>query len=51
MSELNVYAKVFGVEMELMGWNCRMDFNAYQSFYKKHYSEFASKNLVEIVEK
>lgn len=51
MSELNVYAKVFGVEMELMGWDCQMDFNAYQSFYKNHYSEFASKNLVEIVEK
>lgn len=48
MSELNVYARVFGVEMELMGWNCHMDFNAYQSFYRDHYSEFASKNLLEL---
>ncbi len=50
MNELDVYAKVFGVEMELMGWNCRMDFNAYQSFYRDYYSEFAAKNLVPISE-
>lgn len=48
MNELNVYAKVFGVEMELMGWDCRLDFNAYQSFYRNYYSEFAAKNLVEM---
>lgn len=48
MNELNVYAKVFGVEMELVGWECRLDFNAYQSFYRNYYGEFAAKNLVEM---
>lgn len=48
MNELNVYAKVFGIEMELMGWGCHLDFNAYQAFYRDHYSEFAAKNLVEL---
>lgn len=48
MNELNVHAKVFGVDMELMGWNCRLDFNAYQSFYRDYYSELAAKNIAEI---
>lgn len=49
MNELNVYAKVFGVDMELMGWDCRLDFNAYRSFYRDYYSEFAAKNIAEII--
>lgn len=48
MNELDVCAKVFGVEMELMGWDCHLDFNAYQSFYRDYYSDFAAKNLIEI---
>ena len=48
MSELDVTAKVFGVEMELMGWDCRFDFDAYQSFYRDYYSAFAARNLVPI---
>ena len=48
MSELDVAAKVFGVEMELMGWDCRFDFDAYQSFYRDYYSAFAARNLVPI---
>lgn len=48
MNELNVCANVFGVEMELMGKDCHLDFNAYQSFYRDNYSEFAAKNLVPI---
>ncbi len=48
MTELDVTAKVFGVEMELMGWDCHLDFDAYQSFYRNYYSEFAAKNLVEL---
>ena len=50
MNELNVTAKVFGVEMELIGWDCHLDFDAYQSFYRDYYSEFAAKNLVELPE-
>lgn len=48
MNELNVYACVFGVDMELMGWNCSLDFDGYRSFYREHYNEFASKHIVPI---
>ena len=48
MKELDVAAKVFGVEMELMGWDCRLDFKAYQSFYRDYYGEFAAKGLAEL---
>lgn len=47
MEELNVTARVFGVEMELLGWNCRLDFAGYRSFYRKNYSEFAARNIKE----
>lgn len=46
MSELSVAAKVFGVDMELMGWGCQLDFQQYQAFYREHYNEFAAKNLL-----
>lgn len=45
MKELNVSARVFGVEMELLGWDCTMNFEDYRSFYREHYSEFAASNL------
>lgn len=47
MKELNVYAKVFGVEMELMGWDCELNFDEYRSFYSDYYSKFAAKNITE----
>lgn len=50
MCELNVCACVFGVDMELIGWDCRLDFSGYQDFYRDNYSEFAAKNLVPISE-
>ena len=45
MKELNVSARVFGVEMELLGWNCELDFNDYRLFYRDNYSEFAAGNI------
>ena len=48
MNELNVTAKVFDVEMKLMGCDCALDFDACQSFYRDYYSAFAARNLVPI---
>lgn len=45
MEELGVLADVFGVQMELLGWNCRLDFDGYQAFYREHYSSWAAEHL------
>lgn len=45
MIPLGVSADVFGVSMELLGWNCRMDFEGYQSFYRDHYSPWAAEHI------
>ena len=46
MTELNVAARVFGVEMELLGWNCTLDFDEYRRFYRDNYSEYAARNIL-----
>ena len=48
MKELNVSARVFGVDMELLGWDCPMDFEEYRQFYRDNYSEFAAKNILPV---
>jgi len=45
MSELNVSACVFGVDMELLGWDCTMNFEEYRSFYRDNYGEFAADHI------
>lgn len=45
MTPMHVSARVFGVEMDLLGYDCRLDFAQYQSFYRTHYSEFAAQNI------
>ncbi|MBE6570379.1 MAG: GNAT family N-acetyltransferase [Ruminococcaceae bacterium] len=45
MQEMHVFARVFGVEMELLGWNCTMDFEEYRAFYRDSYSEFAANHI------
>ena len=45
MKELGVLADVFGVRMELLGWDCKLDFNGYQTFYREHYSAWAAEHL------
>ena len=53
MKELGVLADVFGVRMELLGWDCELDFEGYQAFYRDHYSPWAAEHLeyVEFPEK
>lgn len=45
MQEMKVFARVFGVEMELLGWDCTMDFDEYRSFYREHYGAFAADHI------
>jgi len=45
MRDLHVSARVFGVEMELLGWECTMDFEAYRAFYRDNYGEFAAGHI------
>lgn len=45
MVPMGVCAMVFGVPMELLGWNCTLDFPGYQSFYRDHYSPWAAEHI------
>lgn len=47
MVDLHVEANVFGVNMELLGSRCKMDFKKYHTFYRDHYGEWAAKNIKE----
>lgn len=41
-------AEVFGVPMELLGLRCCVDFAAYQTFYRAHYSAWAAEHIRKI---
>lgn len=45
MEELHVEARVFGVNMELLGSRCSLDFEGYRTFYRDHYGPWAAKNI------
>lgn len=46
MEELHTRAEVFGVNMELLGRNCSMDFAGYKSFYETYYSPWAAQHIL-----
>lgn len=48
MTEMQVKAKVFGVEMELLGYNCRVSFEEYRSVYLTNYGELAAGKIQEV---
>ncbi len=45
LTPMNTRAKLFGVDMELLGFNCSLDFDAYRNFYLKNYGKFAYDNI------
>jgi len=47
MQPVGVMAGVFGVKMELLCWNCSVDFRRYHSFYRKNYSAWAADHIIE----
>ena len=46
MEPLHIMAEVFGVNMELLGKNCRIDFEAYRNFYRDFYKPWAAKHIL-----
>ena len=45
MAELNVYAILFGVEMELLGYHCEVSFEEYRNLYISNCGRIAQKNV------
>lgn len=45
LEELHTTAKLFGVEMELLGKGCQLDFRQYQDFYRDNYSQWAADHV------
>ena len=42
----DVMADVFGVHMELLCFNCSMDFSSYHAFYRDNYSPWAAEHIL-----
>lgn len=50
MTEMQVYVKLFGVDMELLGFDCHLTFEEYHDFYRDNYSEWAAEHVKKMVE-
>ena len=48
LEPLDTYVKLFGVDMELLGVRCSMDFEKYHSFYLENYGRFAYDNITTV---
>lgn len=46
--EIGIIAKLFGVNMELLGFGCRVSFEEYRGLYRRIYGTWAEKNVVEL---
>lgn len=49
MHELNVKAKLFGVDMELLGYDVEMNFNKYRNFLGEKMGEYVYNRVEEII--
>ena len=47
MQPSQVMASVFGVNMELLCWNCSVNFEQYHSFYNDNYNSWAAEHIIE----
>ena len=45
MEAMGTTARVFGVDMELLGSRCCLDFEQYRSFYRDYYSAWAAEHI------
>jgi len=50
MKELGVEANLFGVRMELLGYDYQMDFASYKGFYRDNYSPWAAEHVTEVID-
>jgi len=45
LEELHTTAELFGVDMELLGTRCQLDFEGYRKFYRDNYSDWAAEHV------
>ena len=48
MKPFDTYFNFFGVDMELLGYNCDVSFEEYRGLYYNAYGNWAAKNVVEL---
>lgn len=47
MKSMNVFVWLFGVKMELMGFDCHLSYEQYHSFYRDNYNQWAADHIQE----
>ena len=50
LSPMNTRAKLFGVDMELLGVGCHLDYDEYKAFYLENYGRIAYDNITPITQ-
>ena len=45
LQELHTTAKLFGVDMELLGVDCSLDYERYKAFYRDNYNQWAADHI------
>ena len=45
MTSMEVFVWLFGVKMELMGFDCRLSFEEYHEFYRSNYNQWAADHI------
>jgi len=48
LRELGAKACLFGVNMELLGVRCQLDYDGYKNFYRDNYSQWASDHITPV---
>lgn len=48
LTEIGIMAKLFGVNMELLGFGCKVSFEEYRGLYRQIYGTWAEKNVIEL---
>lgn len=48
LEELGVQAELFGVNMELLGVRCSLDYTSYRNFYRDNYNAWAAEHVLPI---
>lgn len=47
MKSMDVFVWLFGVKMELMGFDCRLSYEQYYNFYRDNYNQWAADHIQE----
>ena len=45
MTPMNVFVELFGVDMELLGFECSLTFEEYHDFYRDNYNAWAAEHV------